>query len=121
MAAIEQMETMKKNIESRLLEDVSMCFFPKPHVLMGDDDFFELLDENKDRFKFSRSDGYLETNHLMFYGAKIVSNATPGTRGWIIGSAEQIEQMRAAIWASRYYLLFKDVGQGFSLVRKEKP
>jgi hypothetical protein len=43
----------------------------------------------------------------------------PGTTGWVIGTKEQIEQMRAAVWSHRYYHLFKDVPDGYFLTLKD--
>ncbi len=110
------------SILKRLEEDIFSFMSGDCAVLMGDADFCRFFEEAKSIFSGpTPSDVFLNSNKVQYMGADVVSNAVPGTTGWIIGTKEQVEQMRAAVWAHRYYLMFKDTPDGFLYALKEKP
>jgi len=108
------------SIRKRLGEDILSRMNNGCGVLMGDADFCALIEESKSLFSAPLcSDTFLRNNKITFMGADIFSNGMPGTTGWVIGTKEQIEQMRAAVWSHRYYHLFKDVPDGYFLTLKD--
>lgn len=113
---------MSPDLLGKLTQEIFESFIHDGAVLVGDDDFVELCDQAKGQFtRMVSSDAFTNRTSLQIAGFDVVSNATPGTRGWIIGTKETVERMRSALWASNYYLLFKNTPDGYLYAVKEKP
>lgn len=104
------------SVLDQVAEAIFSSFIDKPGVLMGDDDFHEIMETLKKEATHHgpgiMSCQFFTKNDIHYFGAKIMTNAIPGSRGWIIGRLEDVERMREAVWMSSYIKLFKDTPDG---------
>lgn len=99
-------------LEERLFDDLGKCFTTKPYILMGDADWYELAKGLKTQAVYKPSAEKTKMDCLRFAGAVIYSNGMAMTRGWIIGSEEDIMRMRNAVWAAQYIHMFSGTVDG---------
>ena len=79
---------------NELTELIHKSFCKKPCVILGDTSFVELMNDIEPQVRYSIDPSKKEP-FIRFMGAKVYTNATPGTRGYLIGEEETIEAIVA--------------------------